>query len=639
MNLGWPIAPSAMLAAGIAAAALLGLAYVLKLRRRAFEVPFATLWQRVLQDRESSSLWRRLKRLLSLAVQLVIAALVLGAALDPSLGHTRDEGRSVVVIVDTSASMQAQDGPEDGTRMDAAKQAAREFMERLGSTDQAMLVAMDAESTAVTRFGNDPAVLASALDHLAASDTPADLPAALGAAADALRGRTDPLIVLVGDGAYPEAATGRATWEGEPGLSDVDLGGIEVTFVPVGQKARNIGIVGFNVRRYIRNKLAYEAVVSLASFSPEAEDVELAVYADADPVFVETLRLEPGQRITRAVPDLGGEGRVLRARITPAAGPDAFALDDEAVALLPIEKPRRLLLVSRDNLYLEGVLLLDESLTVDKLLPAHYTDLAARTYDIVVFDAWGPAAPPEVPAVLYFGPPREQSPVPVARVLQRPYVTDVNEEHPVTRWVTLADVNFDDSLVFRPEPGDTTLVSSVRAPMAVARDAGGTKLVVLGFDLEDTDLMLRAAFPILMVNILDWFTGQGAQFSTTYPAGQSWTIPVPGAPEAASYVVTRPDGTSTTLAARDQTLRLRGKQVGVHEIAGPTGQSRIAANLASPDESRITAATELTLGGRAVAAPPRLAPSTSWHLWRWLVLAAVAILALEWVTYHRRITV
>ncbi len=43
------------------------LLYILKLRRRRVHVPFAKLWMRVLQEQESTSLFRRLKRLLSLA--------------------------------------------------------------------------------------------------------------------------------------------------------------------------------------------------------------------------------------------------------------------------------------------------------------------------------------------------------------------------------------------------------------------------------------------------------------------------------------------------------------------------------------------------------------------------------------------
>ena len=86
MNLTGPIPLGTL---GIAAAALGGLlvvAYILKLRRRRYEVPFSKLWQKVLREKESSSLWRRLRRLLSLLVQVVFLLALLFAAADPKLG-------------------------------------------------------------------------------------------------------------------------------------------------------------------------------------------------------------------------------------------------------------------------------------------------------------------------------------------------------------------------------------------------------------------------------------------------------------------------------------------------------------------------------------------------------------------------
>ena len=65
----------------------------------------------------------------------------------------------------------------------------------------------------------------------------------------------------------------------------------------------------------------------------------------------------------------------------------------------------------------------------------------------------------------------------------------------------------------------------------------------------------------------------------------------------------------------------------------------VATNLASPVESQIAPATDLTLGGRALAAPPTFAVSARRDLWLYVVLAVVLLLCVEWITYHRRITV
>jgi hypothetical protein len=106
------------------AAGLLAIgAYILKMRRRRFEVPFSALWKRVLEQKDANSLWKQLKRLMSLLLILAILGIMLFAALDPTIGAVDRKARGVVVLFDASASMKAVDGDEEGTqtRLAAAK--------------------------------------------------------------------------------------------------------------------------------------------------------------------------------------------------------------------------------------------------------------------------------------------------------------------------------------------------------------------------------------------------------------------------------------------------------------------------------------------------------------------------------------
>src|SRR2546421_6129627 len=98
----------------IAAALLAVSAYIIKMRRRRFEVPFSELWKRVLEQKDANALWKQLKRLMSLLFILAILALVLFAALDPTLGAVDRRARSVVILLDASASMRAIDGDDSG---------------------------------------------------------------------------------------------------------------------------------------------------------------------------------------------------------------------------------------------------------------------------------------------------------------------------------------------------------------------------------------------------------------------------------------------------------------------------------------------------------------------------------------------
>ena len=635
MNISLPLPAGTLagLAAGLAG--LVVVAYILKLRRRRQEIPFSKLWQRVLRERDSQALWRRLKRLVSLLVQLAFLALLFGAALDPQLGEAQTSGRNVVVIVDASASMKTRE--DSKTRLELAKGEARKLLRGLGGADAAMLVKMDAQATALTRFESDATRLLDLVDRIEATDTPADLGRALGAAADALRGRKDPMIVLVGDGAYRSPSQKQVVWQPAPGRLDVvDLAGIDVRFVPVGTASDNVGIVAFNVRRYFQNKLSYEMLVEVQNFGAAPAKEKLTLYSGREAIEVRTLTLAPGERQRQIYPDLGGgDERALRAHIEPASGPpDAFPLDDTAWALLPERKKQKLLLVTVDNLYLESAMLLDPNITVDKIRPAEWAAGADKGYDVVVFDSFTPEAAPAAPA-LYFRPGGAGSPLPTRGEIPRPDITDV-ADHPVTRWVTLSDVNIDKASTFTPGEGDVVLARSVREPIMVAGARGGRKFVAVGFCLDGTDLMLRVAFPVFLMNALDWFAGDDAELLTTYKTGKVWPIPV--GVDTGETTVVGPAGTfrAPITGGRAQVF---GAYAGVYQVERKDGGLGVAANLADALESEIKPERELVLGGKKLEAAPSFHASLSRSIWIYLVLAALLLSAVEWFTYHRRITV
>src|SRR5439155_5196683 len=104
------------------------------------------------------------------------------------------------------------DDKGEQSRLDAAKDKAKRLIDGMGGGDVAMVMKVDGQATPMSRFSSDSAMLDKIVDDLQASDTPADLTRALGAAADALRDRPNPLIVLVSDGAFPEPQLAQVTW-------------------------------------------------------------------------------------------------------------------------------------------------------------------------------------------------------------------------------------------------------------------------------------------------------------------------------------------------------------------------------------------------------------------------------------------
>jgi hypothetical protein len=619
-------------------AAALVLLYLLKLRRRRVEVPFADLWRRVVRDTESVALWRRLRRWISLALQLLLLALVLGAIGDPRLGAA-DSGRWLVLVLDASASMQSLDGAgaPARTRFDEAREAARRLVRGLGGRDSAMLVALDARPTPLTGFAaaGDERELERALDALAPSDAPGDLERALGLAADALRGRPRPTVILIGDGAWDAAALSRAA---------AAAPGVDLRFVPVGRSGDNVGITAFAVRRYRANSAAYEVLVEVQSFRAQPSSLRLELLQDGEVVEVERLTLAAGQRIGRLYPNLAGAGTRLEARLAPdgddpRARLDVLPLDDRAFALLPPKKKLKVLLVSSGNLFLEGALLLDENLQVERRAPSAWSAAGSEKFDAVVLDGFTP--PPDAAPhtnALYLDPRGAGSPFPVAGALEAPPVTEIAVEHPLMRWVTLKDLNIARASSFRLGAGDVAVASSLRAPLIAARDRAGKKTVAFGFDLKHSDLPLRVAFPVLVVNALDWFAGADTGLVASYSTGRAWRLPAP--PAATELRVRALDGDGAELRApvHDGYADYWGTHVGWYEVDAPDGSTRlVAANLASAAESNVQPRGAL-VDGKRLSAPdaPRLGMRRP--LWSFMVVAALLLALVEWWTYNRRVT-
>jgi len=668
-----PLAVFAWVAGG--AAVLAVGAYIIKMRRRRFEVPFSRLWQRVLEQRDANALWKQLKRVLSLLLILVIIGMMLFAALDPTLGAVDRKARSVVVLFDASASMKAMDGNDKGdqSRLDAAKLKAKRLIDGMGGGDVAMIMKVDGQATPMSRFSNDGPVLDKIVDGIEASDTPADLTRALGAAADALRDRPNPLIVLVSDGAFPEQQLGLVTWSppsvpaGRPAaknLAAVDLSNIDVRYLAVGHRSDNVGIIAFNVRRYIANKAAYEVYIEVQNFGQEPAHRQLTLYNGETAVDVRKLDLAPGQRIHQIYAKLPASvDDKLRASLRPVEGPggsDPFALDDQAYALLPAKKKQKVLLVGSPNLYLEGALLVYDNIDlVGEISAAEYDarPAVADGVDVVVFDEHTPEVlPPPPTSLLLFHPTGKASPIAVRGQAANPHITAIDEGHPVMRWLTLTDVFMDKTDTFAPDAkkGESTLAYSVTDSVIAAKRDGKRKILAIGFSLpaqgreSATDLPLRVAFPMLLVNALDWFAGDQSDLLTTYTTGSRERVPLDGVVGATEAEVRGPDGKLTRTPVIDGLATFYGSRVGYYDLAAkaPDGsvlaRIELAANLSSREESDIAPSTKLTLGGaggKQLAEPEAFAISHSQKLWIYLIIFAAGLILVEWITYHRRITV
>jgi hypothetical protein len=603
--------------------------YILKLRRRVVAVPFSPLWERILRDKEATTLFSKLKRLLSLLLQLALLALLVLALGDPRAAESLLKGRSVVVLVDASASMQATD--VSPSRLAVAKDEVKNIVRGLGGADRMLVAQMDAMVTPLGPMTGDTSALERELDAVHATDARADFPRALRFATDVLRGVDGGEIVVVSDGALGEAADASGP---------VHLGDTKLSFVRVGKGASNVGVTQFSVRRYPLDKSRYEVMLELTNTGSAPEDIELQLLGDGALVDLTKLRLQPGERLPRFYPQLSGASRTLEAKVARVDGShDDLAADDHAYALLPERRRARVLVVTEGNTYLEAALLLDEFLEVTDVGPRAYPEAIARgDWDAVIFDRVTPAERPRAHA-LYLDPRGPGSPVRVAEELKQPGFDRLDRKHPAVRFLALDDVNVASGHKLVPETSDKVLGAAEggAAPLLVAGVRNGYKFVALGFDVSASDLPLRTAWPLFVLDCINWFSDEDAQYLSSFRTGDVWRIPVGGG--LAQATLKRPDGTSQSVPVHEGRAVFLGQQAGFYELSAGDQTTMFAANLLDGSESAIAPQDRLVVDGKPSGDLAGFHLGVRREIWIYLLLAAALLTALEWATYHRRVTV
>jgi hypothetical protein len=477
----------------------------------------------------------------------------------------------------------------------------------------------------------DTSALEREVDVVHATDTRADFPRALRFATDVLRGVDRGEIVVVSDGALGEAADASGP---------VHLGGAALSYVKVGREANNVGITQFSVRRYPLDKSRYEVMLELTNTGTAPEDVELQLLGDGALVDLTKLRLQPGERLPRFYPQLSGASRTLEAKIARVDGTrDDLPADDRAYALLPERRRARVLVVTEGNTYLEAALLLDEYLDVTDVAPGGYADaLAKGGWDAVIFDGVTPAEMPRANA-LYLDPRGPGSPVKVGEELRSPGFDKVDRKHPTVRFLALDDVNVSVGHKLTPEAGDKVVGASDAgaSPLLVAGTRGGYKFVALGFDVRDSDLPLRTAWPLFVVDCINWFTDEDAQYLSSFRTGEVWRIPVAAGTTQAT--LKRPDGTTQPVPVHEGRAVVLGEHAGFYELTAGEQTTSFAANLLDAGESAIAPQDKLVVDGKAAGGIAGFHVGVRREIWIYLLLAAAILTALEWATYHRRVTV
>ena len=608
------------------------LLYLLKLRRTRVVIPSTMLWVKSLQDLTANAPFQRLRKNLLMFLQILVLLLAAVALARPFVRAEGMQGAHYALVIDRSASMQTL---EDGLmRLDLAKQEALNMVNAMKGGDKMMVVGFAESADVLCELTNDKFRLRSAIRSIAPSDTRTNIRDVMMIVRSLAPDDPD-IASVVPDLQLVLFSDGKLSDRDEVGARAINM-----VYRKIGASTNNAGIVGFSMRkpeegRNVRLRLQSQHQTFVLVHNEHSAPLEttLSLFFEESLIAVEEIFIPPGEdREVMFTHGDFGDG-VLRVELDYE---DDLDVDNRAWLALRPQSRVRVLLVGETNstssFYLKRAFGLEPRVELSAVAPADY--LVSNEFDLTVFNGFEPEALP-AGSVLFFD---ALPPIPGIRssgTIENPPVLATDNDHPAMRFLNPSNVGVVSAQRLELPSGSRTLISTRGGPLVADVSRGGQQILVVAFDLAQSDWPLRLSFPLFIQNVVSWSPRASLGGGLSVPTGKPLAL-MPS-PEAEHAVVTRPDGTTTQIPLDPIRPTYFGatESAGVYAIERGDEIEKVAVNLLDRGESSI-APTESISFGRGSIVAERGAIKQTRELWHWPIWAAIAILMLEWWIYSRR---
>ena len=497
--------------------------HILRAQRTEVEVASTLEWEAIDRPVAAARPWQRLRWSIPLLLQLLVVLLLATSLAGPSWDTGRTSAQHVVLMVDTSSSMGGTDG--NPTRLDEARARAAEVVDGLGATTRVSLISTG--SPAQILAGEVSASdVGSRLGALKVSEGGFDA-AATGSLATSLD-RPDRSVehVLISDGGLDDSAIGQlppGTRLESVGRSDVNVGVTNVVVTPRG--------AALHVQATLTNS-GDRDVTRVARFDVDGRtqgttSTKVPKQGSAETAF----DVQAGSRI-----------EVL------LDGDDVLRLDDHAYAAGPSEAALDVLVIGPANPFVDALLSSNPQVSATRMDPEKFAAAALDAadnagpldgIDLAVFDQ---SPVPDDIAVPYLAiaPPGGTAAVGVDGNAEDPVPTLIRSDADLLADLDLSGLAY--AAAQRVDaPAATTLIAAEGAPLLIQGQDDSVGFVYLAAPLDQTNLGLLPAFPVLGDRIISTL-GRSDLVTGDLRVGDALNLAV-----GSDAVITSPSGTETTV--------------------------------------------------------------------------------------------
>lgn len=457
------------------------IAFLVKKQKRVVKVPSTLLWRLGAKSISKSRKIRNIRRLVALLACLAAVGAFALAAARP--GGSR--ATSTVYIVDISASMAG--GPIDDARAYLKREIAG-----VGPNGRIAIITAGAEPHVIVPPSPPGPLVERGVARIEAERETGNLDEAL-ALAEGMHSH----VILLTDHAIDKSIS-RGGWTEERVFTR-------------GKVKDNVGIVSMYTRTApdARDDEEREATITIATSSTNGRRARLVVKFNGRIVTDKGVDIPNTGETTENI-TIRGAGELV-AKVTPDDGKkDALAIDDEASLWEVARKPPHVAVIYPKEAKQAApffVMRALEAAGVKDLDNLDQNDNPPKNADVAVVFTDGIAVPKDIPIVYvnYAAPELGLQPSELAK--DKTHLRSLAAEDPLMRGVALDELTTNHAFTAVPPKGTRSLVDFDGGPVVIAGGAEKSSWVWIGIDPNQSDLVLRVAFPVLIGNLMTQLGG------------------------------------------------------------------------------------------------------------------------------------
>ncbi|HPA53554.1 MAG TPA: BatA and WFA domain-containing protein [Bacillota bacterium] len=576
---------------------LVVLMYILKQKFEERQISSIYLWQQVLKDIEVNTPWQKLKKNLLLFLQLLSILFLVFALSDPYLYTGGGMHSNLVIVIDNTGSMNAR--YENGTRLAKAKQLAEEMISRSGTKANITLLTVGRSPRVEIGKTTDKGEAISKLRGINPGNSSGNINDSVS-------------LVRAMIKQYEGSDSYKAVFYTDSPVNTEDL---NAEVVPLASELVNVSL---DYISYSDDNGKLTVLVRASNRSNTSLKREISLYGNDKVMDIKNVEIPAGETMSVYFEGISANAPYIWAELTEK---DDLVEDNQVYGVLNFSKPKKVLLISTGNAFIERALSNIEGLELYKTNPDADID---EGYDLYIFDSTMPSILTESGSVLTVNPTGAELQGGIADIAT----------HTITKYMENANFTVSKLKDMEVPFWADILIKFGDNAAAISGEYKGRKMAVIGFDLHDSDFPLTTEYPIFMYNLAAYLVGIDTEGKTSYVCGDA--IDLSPNPEVTEAVVKDPEGIEYRLELAYPMLPFDNTgQYGVYELTQKIDEtekvSSFAVNFPTESES-VNSKQEVDISQEASEAGNTSGGTRLQELFLGLMLMAAAI---EWVVYIR----